>query len=106
MTEWVIHPVAQEEHDRLLEHFGSIDAELMVAFELCYLRQRRFICENPHSYSIRGKAVRRANLGPRFGEYYIAYKVWKQTVVILAVAHARRRPYYWKERIGGAKELL
>jgi hypothetical protein len=50
--------------------------------------------------------VRCVNLTPWFGEYYIAYMIWKDKVVILAVAHARRRPYYWRKRIVEAREML
>ena len=38
MTEWNIHPSAQQEHDELLEYFGGIDEELVIAFELQYLQ--------------------------------------------------------------------
>lgn len=106
MTEWNIHPSAQREHDELLEHFGGIDEELVIAFELRYLQCRHVICENPLLYNIRRKSVRRANLNPRFGEYHIAYMIWRQKVVILAVAHAKRRPYYWRQRIAESKKLF
>ena len=46
------------------------------------------------------------NLTPRFGEYYIAYMIWREKVVILAVAHAKRRPYYWRKRIGESKNMF
>lgn len=39
--------------------------------------------------------VRRANC--RVFPYYLAYVVREETVLILAVAHQRRRPFYWKE---------
>lgn len=50
--------------------------------------------------------MRRANLHPRFSEYYIAYMVWRERVVILAIAHAKRRPYYWRKRIDEAKQMF
>jgi hypothetical protein len=50
MTEWIIHPSAQQEHDELLEHFGGIDEELVIAFEWHYLQHRHAICENPQLY--------------------------------------------------------
>lgn len=52
------------------------------------------------------KGIRRVNLNPRFGEYYIAYMIWRQKVVIVAVAHAKRRPHYWRDRIGESKKLF
>lgn len=106
MTAWNIHPSAQQEHDELLEYFGGIDEELVIAFEWHYLQHRHAICENPLLYNIRRKSIRRANLNPRFGEYYIAYILWRQKVVIVAVAHAKRRPFYWLKRISEARELF
>ncbi len=32
--------------------------------------------------------------------------IWKERVVILAIAHAKRRPYYWRNRIGESKEMF
>ena len=106
MTGWEIHPTAQLEHDGLLEQFGAIDTKLASAFEWCYLQYRHAICVNPRLFNIRRNTVRRVNLTPRFGEYYIAYRIWREKVVILAIAHAKRRPYYWRKRIGEAKEMF
>jgi hypothetical protein len=50
--------------------------------------------------------VRRVNLTPRFGEYYIAYMLWHENVVILAIAHAKRIPYYWRHRISESKQMF
>lgn len=60
----------------------------------------------PLLHTLRRRGTRRVNLTPRFGELYIAYMIWRQRVVILAIAHARRRPYYWRSRIGEAKKLF
>jgi plasmid stabilization system protein ParE len=104
--EWRIHPAAQLEHDEWIEYFGGIDDELAVAFELRFLQCRRLICDEPELYRLRRGGVRRANLGPRFTEYYVAYMVWSHCVIILAVAHAKRRPFYWSSRVGDADELI
>ena len=64
------------------------------------------IVANPLRFSLRRPPTRRVNLTPRFGAYYIAYMIWKEKVVILAVAHAKRRPYYWRKRIGEAKQMF
>ena len=104
MIEWRIHPSAQEEHDAQIEAFAGIDEDLAIAFEERYLHYRYSICDNPLLFNLRRGPVRRVNLTPRFGEYYIAYMIWREKVVILAIAHAKRRPYYWRKRIGEAKE--
>ncbi len=106
MMDWSIHPSAQQEHDEWLEYFSTIDKDLVLAFELRYLQCRRAICENPYLYHSRRGSIRRVNLTPRFGEYYIAYMVWRDQVVILAVAHAKRRPHYWRKRVGEARNMF
>lgn len=57
-------------------------------------------------HNIRRGAVRRVKLVPQFGEYYLAFMIWKDRVVIPAVAHAKRRPYYWCGRVGDARKLF
>ncbi len=106
MTSWNIHPSALEEHDEQIEVFAGIDEALAIAFEEHYLYYRHGICENPLLYNVRQGVARRVNLTPRFGEHYIAYMIWKQKVVILAVAHAKRRPFYWRKRIGASQEMF
>lgn len=103
---WEIHPAAKLEHDDLITFFAGVDKSLVIQFEEIYLSARYHICQNPFLYNVRWKEVRRVNLTPRFGEYYIAYMVWREKVVILAVAHAKRRPYYWSQRIEDAKRLF
>jgi plasmid stabilization system protein ParE len=106
MTGWSIHPAAQGELEEAFEYYLAIDKELARDFDLHYKRHRRKICENPLLYRIRRFTVRRVNLAPRFDEYYIAYMIWRESVVILAVAHAKRKPYYWRGRIGEARKMF
>lgn len=106
MTEWSIHPAAQVELEDAIGYYLAIDKELAVDFDRHYKRHRWRICESPLLYRIRRFTVRRVNLAPRFGEYYIAYMIWRGRVVILAVAHAKRRPYYWRRRIGDARKMF
>lgn len=106
MTGWNIHPSAQEEYDEALIYFSGIDERLVIAFETCYQEYRYAIMANPSLYNLRQHGTRRVNLLPRFGEYYIAYMIWQEKIVILAVAHAKRRPFYWRERVSEAKELF
>lgn len=106
MSAWRIHPAAEQELEDAVDHYLGIDAKLAYSFDEHYRHYRDQICQNPFMFNIRRKDVRRVNLTPRFGEYYIAYMVWKEKVVILAVAHAKLRPYYWRNRILEGKDLL
>jgi len=31
---------------------------------------------------------------------------WRDKGIILAIAHAKRRPYYWRRRVGESKEMF
>lgn len=102
------HPDAEDELREGIRHYASLDDEGMLAldFQQTYLRYESSILSNPLLYNIRAGIVRRVNLTPRFGEYYIAYMLWREQVVILAIAHAKRRPYYWRQRISEAKKMF
>jgi len=106
MTPFHVHPGAREEFDEVFNYYWEIDPELAEDFAATFFRYLGGIVGNPLRYNIRRRAVRRANLQPRFGEYHIAYMIWRQEVVILALAHAKRRPYYWSKRIGEAKGIF
>lgn len=106
MTAFNVHPEAREEFDAAFDYYLGIDPELADDFDSTFFRYLDAIIANPLLYNIRHRAVRRANLKPRFSEYYIAYMIWREKVVILAIAHAKRRPYYWRKRIGEAKQMF
>jgi hypothetical protein len=46
---------------------------------------------------VRRFGVRRKNLS-RFKRHYVAYMLWENQLVIIAIGHASRRPYYWYRR--------
>lgn len=91
------HSAAREEALEAYVYYAGIDEDLALDFELelqdVIARTRRA----PLLNRIRKYGVRRANL-PRFKNQYVAYMVWKGTVVVIAIGHAKRRPYYWCRR--------
>jgi plasmid stabilization system protein ParE len=101
-----IHPAAQTEFREIVEYYDAIDTELADAFVNCFISCRNKIAKSPEHYRIRRGVTRRVNLLPRFEEYYLPFMIWQDKVVILAVAHAKRRPYYWRNRIGEAKKMF
>ncbi len=106
MNTWDIHPEAEQELEEAFEYYLAIDAEFAYSFDEHYTRYRKEIVADPLRFSVRRPPTRRVNLTPRFGAYYIAYMIWKDKPVILAIGHGARRPYYWRERIGEAKEMF
>ena len=55
-----------------------------------------WIADHPELYRLRPGGYRRINL--RVFPYYIPYVVRDETLWILAVAHAARKPLYWISR--------
>lgn len=102
------HPSAKGDLRDILQYYASVDdgGELARDFHQRYLHGEGLIVSSPSLFNIRAGSVRRVNLKPRFGEYYIAYMIWKDQVIILAIAHAKRKPYYWRHRIGEAKKMF
>ena len=92
------HPAAREELEIALEHYGQVDAKLGSDFFAEYIERRTLIAEKPDLFRDRIHGTRRVNL-KRF-PYYIAYLQIEDVIWIVAVAHARRRPFYWRDRLG------
>lgn len=101
-----IHPGAKAEFDEIHTLLRAEDSELAAKFARCVEENILLICDNPLLFHERRFTVRRSNLRPQFGEYYIAFILWRETVAILAVAHAKRRPFYYRERIGEARRMF
>lgn len=103
-----VHPQARADLRDILRYYAGVDDEGSLAddFYQNYRDQEFLVLSNPLLFNIRAGIARRVNLKPRFGEYYIAYMIWREQVVILAIAHAKRRPYYWRHRIGEAKKMF
>ena len=106
MKPTAMHPAAEQELAEVAEYYEAIDPDLADAFLDSFESYRITITENPLRYSIRKGIVRRVNLTPQFREYYLPFMIWKDRIIILAVAHAKRRPYYWQKRIGARKKMF
>ncbi|MES2508251.1 MAG: type II toxin-antitoxin system RelE/ParE family toxin [Verrucomicrobiota bacterium] len=103
-----IHPAARDELKDIIRYYASVDddGELAFDFEKTFYRCVDLIVGNSLLFNLRRPPTRRTNLTQKFGEYYIAYMIWREKVVILAIAHAKRRPYYWRNRITEAKKIF
>jgi plasmid stabilization system protein ParE len=97
MMDIVFHPAAREEAHEGYLYYGAEDEELALDFEHKINQTLDLIQHEPELLRIRRYGVRRANL-PRFKERYVAYMIWKDKIVVIAIGHAKRRPYYWYRR--------
>ena len=102
------HPAFWNEFADAIRYFAkAAGAGIALDFESCIHRNLAGIQAHPlHHHERRKSEIRRVNLGPQFREWYIAYMLWKDGLVILALAHAKRPPNYFRSRIPEAKMLL
>lgn len=66
-------------------------------FLLEVAQAQRLILDFPHAWHPMGAALRRCHL-KRF-RYGLIYRIKGDVVEIIAVAHDRQRPEYWRNRI-------
>ena len=62
-----------------------------------YLQARELILEDPDRYTIIFEEYRRVHL-KKF-PYKIIYAFEARTVYVIAIAHDKRHPDYWKDRV-------
>ena len=79
---------------------AGLGEQFLAAFVDGILQVERHPSRFPRVERLRVKReIRRCMLG-RF-PYSIVYEVRERDLLILAVAHAKRRPNYWRKRLGG-----
>ena len=96
MMRIVFHTEAREEYREAIRYYFEIDPDLQAGFRAEVGRHLRIIANNPELFSIRRYNVRRANL-ERFGLYYIAYMIWQEQIVVVAIGHSRSRPKNYRD---------
>lgn len=55
------------------------------------------ICEFPHAYPRFSDKTRQCSL-KRF-PYHIVYQIQEKSILIIAIAHMNRKPFYWQNRV-------
>ena len=93
----VYHPAARAEAKEAYLFLAREDESLALDFEKRLTTALTYILKNPTANRVRRFSVRRKNL-TRFNRYYVAYMIWQDEVVVIAIAHSSRRPYYWFRR--------
>ena len=93
----VLHPKVQSDVFRIMEYYEEVSTpELADEF---YRELRRSIVkatEEPESYAIRERDIRRVNL-PRF-PYHFLFRIVGDSVRVLVVRHHKRHPSLGGER--------
>jgi toxin ParE1/3/4 len=97
----VLHAGADAEITEALEYYKLRNVKIANDFYRAYLQTRQLVCDNPLRYPV----VRMPGIR-KHGMMQFPYNlIYRLTVVedetclqILAIAHHRRRPYYWEQR--------
>ena len=97
-TKALFHPGASEDYDAAYAWYLSHGIGIANDFEREIERCLRLIEENPLRWP-KYDAQRRRMVVRKF-PYCIIYEIIDGQIIVIAVAHGRRRPYYWRERIG------
>lgn len=92
------HPLAQEELEEAALHLEDQVYGLGYEFDAEYHAGLERIVRNPLTYREVYRDVRKVNL--RRFQYGILYVVEGNTIIIIAVMHLKREPFYWKTRMG------
>lgn len=95
-------PEAEEEFREAACYYETEAPGIGLSFVTEVRRAIRAIIENPHAAAPVGSGIRR-NVLKHF-PYNILYAVERDLIVIVAVAHQKRRPRYWRARIEQIKE--
>ena len=95
-----VHPEAQREAEATVEWYGqrSPHAAARLVVELRSALER--IQQSPNQFPQLAFNTRRKVLG-RF-PYLVVFRETTSEIEIVAVAHGRRRPGYWRERLSSA----
>jgi hypothetical protein len=93
------HRAASSEHLDQVAFYESrlpgLGADYLAEFEHLMVR----VCNNPDTFPLMEQSqIRKASM--RRFPFHVMYMVHDAQVHILAIAHQRRRPAYWVERIG------
>jgi toxin ParE1/3/4 len=94
----VFHPEAREEYFQAVQYYADIAPELGGRLYDEIERLIREIRREPRRFFQFSPPARRA-LARRF-PYSVVYVDEPEHVWVVAVMHAKRRPGYWRERLG------
>ena len=95
----VFHPDAAAEYTEAYRRYAERSADIAATFTEEISRALRLVRQTPERWP-RYSARHRRILVRRF-PYSVVYLITPERIWIVAVAHARRRPGYWRARRPG-----
>jgi plasmid stabilization system protein ParE len=91
------HPEASDEVAEAFDWYSEIDPEVGDRFKLELDRAEQFVGRSPEAWGPYLHDTR----GFRFRgfPFVMAYIVRDERIIVIAVAHTRRKPGYWRDRL-------
>ena len=90
-------PLVSEELDDAVDYYEKEQEGLGFRLWLEVESNIQWIARNPEIPRLRNGIYRRVNL--KTFPYYISYVIRPTEILVVAIAHVRRRPEYWIKRI-------
>lgn len=101
-SEIPFHPEATHDYEEAYIWYFAHGTGLAAEFECEIERGLGLIAGNPLRWP-KFDAQRRRLVLRKF-PYSIVYEIVKEKIVVLAIAHGRRRPYYWRAKLKRYRE--
>jgi plasmid stabilization system protein ParE len=95
-----VYPEAQVEAEAAVEWYGQRSSHAAGRFVVEFRSVLERIRQAPRQFPMLGFNTRRVLLS-RF-PYLVVFRETTSEIEVIAVAHGRRRPGYWRNRLSGA----
>jgi hypothetical protein len=92
-----IHELAAKEFDEAIDWYEDQSKGLGKRFKISVINQIKKIKKNPNWFLIEADNIYKAYI-PKF-PYKILFTLEKDRIVIWAIAHMHRKPWYWQSRM-------
>ncbi len=97
MKPYWFYPEARAEAEAAFEYYKGKSLVAALNFDTELRATLNSLRKHPHLYAEYLRGTRRTLLG-RF-PYFVIYRELSGKIEIIAIAHAKRRPGYWKKRV-------
>ena len=96
MMEYIYHAEAFDEYREAVLHYNNISSTIANQFVVKIEQTVALIREQPNAWVVVSKNIRRSIV--KGYPYSIFFSVYSGKIYILAIAHQKRKPNYWKKR--------
>ena len=97
MADISVHPEAEAEYEGALGWYLERSIRAADRFELAFDEALRSIAENPKRFPVLD-AIHRYSILRRY-PYSVIFRFDDDVVRVVAVAHSKRLPGYWRDRV-------